>query len=91
MSDFMIRNLSVLNYANGFTLWHYHAQPEAFLITARSGFFNGAAKLINPGDMIHVSARDGGGTFYVHKASEGRVDAELMAATMAVPAMAAAE
>ena len=55
-----VRNLSVLAYANGFTLWHYKA-PGATLaeVTAR-GYFNNTADMLAAGDMLMISAADGG-------------------------------
>ncbi len=62
---FHTRALSVLAYANGFTLWHYAApdQPAADGETAsvcRPGYFDAAADMLRAGDMILVSAIDGG-------------------------------
>lgn len=54
------RNLSVLAYANGFTLWHYKAQAEETAIVASSGYFNGAGDMLATGDMVMISASDGG-------------------------------
>ena len=49
------KNLSVLAYANGFTLWHYRT-PDAGYELADTGYFNGAAEMLRAGDMIHVVA-----------------------------------
>ena len=62
-NPFTARALAALAYANGFTLWHYralgeHAAPLA-TVTGR-GFFAEADHLIEPGDFVLVSARDGG-------------------------------
>jgi hypothetical protein len=65
---FTLRNLSVLAYANGFTLWHYKggagAQANA------PGFFADAADLMASGEMVMLSGPEGGriGTI----AGEGR-------------------
>lgn len=58
-----IRNLSVLAYANGFTLWHYKADALADA-TIRNYFVN-LHTMLAKGDMIIVSAQDGTRTFYV--------------------------
>jgi hypothetical protein len=44
-------NLSVLAYANGFTLWHYTTTDTA-ATTDTTGYFNGAADMLRVGDMI---------------------------------------
>jgi hypothetical protein len=62
---FAVRNLSVLAYAQGFTLWHYKAGAEKLSHVARSGFFNQAADMFAPGDMLMVSAAEGGRMFFV--------------------------
>ena len=64
---FEATNLSVLAYAHGFTLWHYRA-PELRLSTISSeGFLQDAAEMLVPGDMVLVSAGDGGRVLYITK------------------------
>ncbi len=57
---FSLRNLSVLAYANGFTLWLYNAGGEGRETVAGPGFFDAAGDMLAGGDMVMVSARDGG-------------------------------
>ncbi len=45
------RNLSVLAYANGFTLWHYGTIDKAADVDT-DGYFNSAADMLRVGDMI---------------------------------------
>ena len=45
---FQNKNLSVIAYANGFTLWHYAANETLATITA-SGYFNIVKTLMNTG------------------------------------------
>jgi hypothetical protein len=52
-------NLSVLSYANGFTLWHYRTTDNTTDVDT-SGYFNAAAKMIRPGDFIFINAGLGG-------------------------------
>ena len=62
------RNLSVLAYCNGFSLWHFRATAEGLSlidVDEFTGFFNEAADTLSPGDMILVSAKDGGKIFFV--------------------------
>jgi hypothetical protein len=56
---FAVRDLSVLAYANGFTLWHYKAGGDALASVGTSGFFDSAADMLASGDMMMVSAADG--------------------------------
>ncbi len=58
--SFALRNLCVLAYANGFTLWHYKAGADPLDDVAGQGFFADAADMLAAGDMIMISARDGG-------------------------------
>jgi len=57
---FAIRNLSVLAYANGFTLWHYKASGEEQATVAAPSFFRDAGDMLASGDMVMVSAPDYG-------------------------------
>lgn len=52
---FQSKDLSVLAYANGFTLWHY-ASADAAATVAASGYFNAAADMINTGDLVIVTS-----------------------------------
>ncbi len=58
--SFALRNLCVLAYANGFTLWHYKAGPDQLDDVSGQGFFADAADMLTAGDMIMISAQDGG-------------------------------
>jgi len=62
---FSVRNISVLAYAQGFTLWHYRAptQPLSSLLVA--GYFLPAADMFSPGDIILLSACNGGTVRFV--------------------------
>src|ERR1044072_4147190 len=57
---FPIRNLSVLAYANGFTLWHYKSGKDPLSHVQAVDFFADAADMLSEGDMMMVSASDGG-------------------------------
>ena len=56
---FTVRNLSVLAYANGFTLWHYRTALDGLTRVEKPGFFTAAADMLAGGDMVMVSAADG--------------------------------
>ena len=45
------KNLSVLAYVNGFTLWHYKTEDAKSAVSA-SGYFNSVANIFNVGDLI---------------------------------------
>ena len=62
---FSLRNLSVLAYANGFTLWLYKTAADDQACLAEPGFFEDAGDMLAGGDMMMVSARDGGRIFSV--------------------------
>jgi len=46
---FLARELSVLAYANGFTLWHYRTSVDDPL---SPGYFDSAQELLREGDQI---------------------------------------
>jgi hypothetical protein len=52
---FSIRDLSVLAYANGFTLWHYKAGNDSLADVASGDYFSDAGDMMTKGDMIMVS------------------------------------
>lgn len=75
---FLSKNLSVLAYANGFTLWHY-ASTDAAGDVDTSGYFNAAAGMLRAGDMILANLDTDGtpsaGILLVASNSGGVVDA----------------
>jgi hypothetical protein len=74
---FAIRNLSVLAYAQGFTLWHYKGRAMSLAQTASAGFFDAASDVLSPGDMLMVSASDGGRIVVVAATNGGVATAPL--------------
>lgn len=75
--NFSVRELSVLAYANGFTLWHYKAGVGGLEATAGLGFFNSASDLLANGDMVLVSSPAGGRVLCVAAAAGTVVTAPL--------------
>ncbi len=69
---FAIRDLSVLAYAQGFTLWHYKARGEALACIGDTGYFDDAGDMLAGGDMVMVSGPGGGRVLCVAD-TEGRV------------------
>ena len=55
---FQNKNLSVIAYANGFTLWHYKENATLATITA-SGYFASVKSLMNSGDIIIINGSNG--------------------------------
>jgi len=56
---FAIRNLSVLAYANGFTLWHYKSGKDRLETVGSGNYLADAADMLTQGDLIMITAADG--------------------------------
>ena len=54
-----IRNLSVLAYANGFTLWHYKSGKDRLEAVTSGNYLADAADMLTVGDLIMITAADG--------------------------------
>ena len=48
-------DMSVLAYANGFTLWHYNGKNTPTDVLLKDGFFNPAYSLCGVGDIIIIT------------------------------------
>lgn len=57
---FQSKDLSVLAYANGFTLWHY-VTPDATATATADDYFAAAADMMNSNDLL-ILVSDTGGT-----------------------------
>ena len=70
-------SLSVLAYANGFTLWHYKT-GDSSTTADDAGYFNGAADMVRVGDMILANVDNGGtpaaGIFLITSNTGSHVD-----------------
>ena len=74
---FAIRNLSVLAYANGFTLWHYKSEAdERSRLTVRN-FFAEARDMLADGDLM-IATTNRGPVLMAVTASDGLVQAMIM-------------
>lgn len=77
------KNLSVLAYANGFTLWHY-ATVDLATDVDTAGYFNDGADMLRVGDMIMANVDTDGtpaaGIFLVNANASGTVDVADMTA-----------
>ena len=69
---YLARNLSVLAYAQGFTLWHYRGAGDSISDVAAGAFFAEAADLLAGGDIVLASAADGGRLLFAHS-DRGRI------------------
>ena len=73
---YLAKDLSVLAYANGFTLWHY-ATADVVGTVQGSGYFNDAQAVVRPGDLILTNTATGttpvGDIFIVSTNSGGTV------------------
>lgn len=78
---FNSKDLSVLAYANGFTLWHYTTQDIATDVDT-SGYFNDAADMVRVGDMVLANVDTDGtpesGIYLINANAAGVVDAADM-------------
>ena len=54
-----LEDLSVLAYANGFTLWHLRTSADLAGLCS-SGDLQTAADMLRPGDLVIASGGDGG-------------------------------
>jgi hypothetical protein len=77
------KDLSVLAYANGFTLWHYTTADIATDVDT-AGYFNSATDMLRVGDIIVANVDQGGtpgaGLFLVNANASGVVDVADMTA-----------
>lgn len=62
---FVIRNLSVLNYTNGFTMWHYRSGKDTFDQVTEDNYFEDVNDMLSAGDLIMINAADGHGQVVV--------------------------
>jgi hypothetical protein len=72
---FGIRHLSVLAYAQGFTLWHYRADGLAGVKSV--GYFDDARDMLAVGDIVLVSGTGGGTVVVVADVTDHVVVASL--------------
>lgn len=75
--SYQSKDLSVLAYANGFTLWHY-TTADAHTAVRVAGYFNAASHMLRIGDMILANTGIGGtpvaGILLVNANASGLVD-----------------
>lgn len=80
---YLSKDLSVIAYANGFTLWHYTTTDLASDVDT-AGYFNSASDMLRVGDMIMANVdtdgTPGAGIFLVNSNAAGVVDVADMTA-----------
>lgn len=54
---FEARNISVLAYANNFTMWHYKTE-DTLEDVKRVGYFNNASSMLRRNDLIILNTKD---------------------------------
>lgn len=72
---FAIRDLSVLAYANGFTLWHYKTAEDTLAAVAVDDFFADASDMLAAGDIMLISSAGGCRMLCIARADAGAVRA----------------
>ena len=78
---YLSKDLSVLAYANGFTLWHYTTADSATTVDT-TGYFNAASTMLRAGDIIVANVDTAGalkgGLFLVSTNAGGVVNVNDM-------------
>ena len=70
---FQNKNLSVIAYANGFTLWHYSSSDNTLAEIETDGYFNPIDKLCAVGDIIIINATNTTGMRRIVSIDDGQV------------------
>ena len=70
---FTIRDLSVLAYANGLTLWHYKVGNDSLAAAACDDYFSDASDMMAAGDMMLISGPKGCRILCIAVANAGKV------------------
>lgn len=68
---FQNRNLNVLAYANGLTMWHYKTTDVVEELL--DGYFNPVATLMNQNDMLVINTGDQNCIMFVKEINNGNV------------------
>ena len=59
MSRMQIRNLSVLNYGQGFTTWAYKGDNEDIAAMLTDGYFDDTDEMFSDKDVMFITSRQG--------------------------------
>jgi hypothetical protein len=84
------RNLGVLAYAAGFSLWQYRSTSDSAAVIASPGHMDPVAAMLRPDDLILATAADRGLLLRVVSLNGGSVTlAELSTGTVPPPTVPA--
>lgn len=75
---FNSKDLCVIGYGNGFTLWHYRSGDDALAAITGADYFDDASKLLAKGDAIIIN--DSADTAAMRRVSAVAVDDVSVAA-----------
>jgi hypothetical protein len=65
LPGFRISNLSTLEFARGFTFWHYRAVTETLEMLVAPGYFDAAQDMFKLGDYVIISSSSWGTTGFI--------------------------
>jgi hypothetical protein len=71
-NDYKNKDLSVLAYANNFTMWHYVTESTLQMVKS-NGYFNQAASMMQVNDLIIVNSKDVNSSLWVSEVKDGTV------------------
>ena len=75
---FRNKNLSVIAYANGFTLWYYSTNEDSFMDVCSVGYFNDVKTLCATGDIVIINSGNNTGLRKMRITDDGNVVLELL-------------
>ena len=58
---FKNKDMSVIAYANGFTMWHYVSKDDSLKDICELRYFNKIFTLMNTGDIVIINGKDSTG------------------------------
>ena len=64
------KEMSVVAYANGFTLWQYTSNVDKLEDICELGYFNRIITLANTGDIVIINGKDSTGIRYMELVGE---------------------
>ncbi len=79
------RNLGVLAYADGFSLWQYRSVTDGAATITSTGHMDAVAAMLRPDDIILTAATDRGLLLRVVSVSGGRVSLAELASGLPQP------
>ena len=71
-------NLSVIAYANGFTMWHYSTKDSVKDIVKNTSYFKNIWTLCALGDIVYITSKGKTSTYQISKVSKDLVKLTAM-------------